>query len=138
MRACGTCSLCCKLMAVPDVTPHNEWCRHCTPGKGCGIYDRRPEPCRQFDCLWLMSDKVPEHWYPRQAHMVLELKLIPEPLVVVNVDPAHANRWREEPYLKDIRRMAMTCHVIVKVGSRPLLRMAPPDVRPAPPQPAPI
>lgn len=43
MRNCkdnvSTCTLCCGA------------CKHCTE-EGCGIYENRPEMCRQFECLW--------------------------------------------------------------------------------------
>src|SRR5262249_20143690 len=32
-RQCGDCSLCCKLLNVPEVgKPANDWCPHCRPG----------------------------------------------------------------------------------------------------------
>ena len=55
-RSCGTCTACCFIFAVPAVpTRDYEWCQHCTPGVGCGIYDARPEDCRAFYCLWRMG-----------------------------------------------------------------------------------
>ena len=60
-RACGACSLCCKLLQIdePELKkPANEWCRHCRPGKGgCAIYDERPPVCRDFACEWLINPK---------------------------------------------------------------------------------
>ena len=56
-RTCGECRVCCKL---PDIEalgkPINTWCKHADlkrAGGGCGIYDKRPQTCREFSCAWL-------------------------------------------------------------------------------------
>ena len=42
MRTCGTCTLCCKVMAIAALKkPMNKWCEFCDKGAGCKIY---PEP----------------------------------------------------------------------------------------------
>lgn len=46
-------------MGKPPVTP----CRHQTQGRGCGIYETRPETCRKFECLWLY-DREGKHFDP--------------------------------------------------------------------------
>lgn len=57
MRECGGCTMCCKVMHVPELEkPAGTWCPHCDIGEGCGIYDERPKPCRDFECLWLQDD----------------------------------------------------------------------------------
>ena len=53
-RACGDCTACCVLPDIdtPELKkPEGQVCPHCT-GKGCGIYDTRPEVCRTFNCAW--------------------------------------------------------------------------------------
>ena len=58
MHACGTCNMCCKLLDIPELpTSAGQWCEHCALGKGCQIYDARPAPCRDFECLWLESQR---------------------------------------------------------------------------------
>ena len=53
---CGTCTACCRVFEVPEVkSKAGDWCQHCNIGKGCNIYDARPKTCRDFECLWLMS-----------------------------------------------------------------------------------
>jgi len=70
-RTCGPCTLCCKLMAIPEVpTPVNEWCKHAKKGQGCAIYADRPEPCRTFTCAWLMGE-LPEWARPDKIHGVV-------------------------------------------------------------------
>jgi Fe-S-cluster containining protein len=54
MRNCGSCGLCCKLPALTSFEkPGNTWCQHYEKGKGCAIYDSRPEECRLFRCFWI-------------------------------------------------------------------------------------
>jgi len=53
---CGTCTACCRVFEVPEVqSKAGDWCKHCAVGEGCTIYDARPATCREFECLWLMS-----------------------------------------------------------------------------------
>ena len=53
-RQCGECSLCCKTNRIDELeSPAGQWCKHCTPGDGCGLHIDRPQVCRNFECLWL-------------------------------------------------------------------------------------
>jgi|MDTB01.3.fsa_nt_gb hypothetical protein len=52
MRDCGDCTLCCKLPAIKDFKVGYKWCEHCNIGKGCNIYETRPKPCIDFNCIW--------------------------------------------------------------------------------------
>ncbi|MEZ6183784.1 MAG: hypothetical protein R3F62_02110 [Planctomycetota bacterium] len=58
-KTCGDCTACCGPTAMPlaGVFAAFERCQHAKP-KGCGIYATRPQGCRNFECLWLLSD----HW----------------------------------------------------------------------------
>jgi hypothetical protein len=113
-RACGSCSLCCKLLSIEGVEdrPGWTWCKHCRPGKGgCGIYDNRPDACRNFVCGWLSGslDSVldSERWYPAKARMMITAEAVDtEVHVVIQVDPNFPDRWRELPYREDIRNLA--------------------------------
>lgn len=118
-RACGTCSLCCKVLAiVPEallpgeldiVKPSGRWCTHCHPGKGCSVYETRPETCRSFSCDWL-SGGVPDHWKPSTCRMVshtVASQISQQPIRVTHcivVDRDYQNVWREEPFFSDILR----------------------------------
>ncbi|MCG6986804.1 MAG: hypothetical protein LJF06_01255 [Gemmatimonadetes bacterium] len=52
-RVCGSCSACCRAMAVHELEK-DAWqaCKH-LHSSGCGIYARRPASCRNFACQWL-------------------------------------------------------------------------------------
>jgi hypothetical protein len=56
-RTCNGCTMCCRVLRVEAddgtlLSGANEWCAHCTVGKGCGIYAERPKACRVYACLW--------------------------------------------------------------------------------------
>jgi len=77
-HSCGSCTLCCKLMAVyhdEGLTrlqkPANTWCEHCDIGKGCRIYENRPKPCVVFECLWLQHSEMPDELKPDRSHVVM-------------------------------------------------------------------
>jgi len=71
-RACGTCTLCCKVIAVAefDKLP-GVWCPHCVQGKGCGVYETRPTDCRTFFCEWMHTTSLSAEWKPERAKFAL-------------------------------------------------------------------
>jgi len=141
-RACGSCTLCCKVYALPEFQkPPGVWCRECAPGKGCKIHDAAPEQCRQFNCLWLTDGKMPDAWRPDRAKFVLSI-FPPNGFVYGQVDPGSPFAWRKEPYFSGLKAFARTIveerrHVIMFVGDEatlimpddaiPLGRMTPED-----------
>jgi hypothetical protein len=64
-RACGDCSACCEVMAVPDLWPQGKpaWtpCPQLTEPGRCGCYDSRPASCRNYTCGWLDGIGEEEH-----------------------------------------------------------------------------
>ncbi|HEV7317701.1 MAG TPA: hypothetical protein VGO04_03710 [Ensifer sp.] len=117
-RSCGTCTLCCRL---PDIDaldkPANAWCRHCTKGQGCRIYDDRPQLCRDFFCLWRTDETFGDVWEPARAHMMIYRQ---GPQITVLVDPDMPDIWRQQPYHAGLQRLAREGdggqYVIVFVG----------------------
>jgi hypothetical protein len=62
-RQCGNCSQCCKVLDIPGIPkPAGSWCKACQPGRGCTIYDNRPEVCRAFACGWLVDGSFGDEW----------------------------------------------------------------------------
>ena len=56
MNNCGSCVACCRIFEIPELKkPAGRWCEHCEIGRGCQIYESRPNVCRKFSCLWLLS-----------------------------------------------------------------------------------
>jgi hypothetical protein len=85
-RSCGTCRLCCKLVATWEVgtgplgepydfrKPRGVWCTHAGPG-GCAIYTSPAKPwtCRVWACVWRMGTGSEEH-RPDRVHFVPSLE----------------------------------------------------------------
>ena len=73
-RACGDCSLCCKLAYIPELNKSiDSWCRHARPGVGgCSIYPDRPPSCRDFNCGWLVGAReLGDEWFPARCKMIV-------------------------------------------------------------------
>ena len=74
VRTCGECTMCCKILGISELEkPAHRWCPHCDKGKGCKVYDTRPQACQQFQCLWLAvsSDVLPDDIRPDRSHVVI-------------------------------------------------------------------
>ncbi|MCB4767926.1 YkgJ family cysteine cluster protein [Ancylobacter sp. Lp-2] len=119
-RACGDCTLCCKVYTIPVLDkPEGQWCPHCTPGRGCGIYASRPDYCRAFHCEWLAAPRFPDHWKPTRSKMVVT-RFPGNGFLYVQVDPGHPRAWSRQPYRGDLARWARQllprgAHVLVFV-----------------------
>ncbi len=99
VRQCGSCSSCCTLLEVTEVgKPVNQWCQHCDAGKGCKIYDQRPQMCRSFTCAWLQGH-LNDDWFPEKAGLVVHFS---QDAINVQVDPGSPDRWRQEPYFSKL------------------------------------
>lgn len=65
-RACGPCLACCRELKIdtPELKKKaGPLCPHHT-GTGCGIYDSRPQVCRQFLCGWRLFEELGDDWRP--------------------------------------------------------------------------
>jgi hypothetical protein len=98
-RACDTCTLCCKVIAIEDFAkPPGVWCRHCVRGKGCGIYETRPSSCRTFFCEWMLAPSLGPEWKPERAKFALVIG--DGGHLTAFVDPGFPGAWRASPYSK--------------------------------------
>src|SRR5262245_21957323 len=62
------CTLCCKTFRIEELNkPRMTWCQHCTK-KACGIYHDRPQSCRDFRCLWLVTQEDSDE-YPMRPEL---------------------------------------------------------------------
>lgn len=120
-RSCGSCTLCCKVFDVPVLDkPAGIWCRHCKPGRGCGIHETRPDHCRAFHCLWMTQTWLGPEWKPEKSKIVLTIDPATR-FLFAQVDPGAANAWRTEPFHGQLRQWAAGAlaerrHVIVFVN----------------------
>jgi hypothetical protein len=123
-RECGTCMLCCKVMAIDEIQkPPGAWCPNCARGQGCKIYDTRPAECRSFYCHWMLEKGLPAEWKPERAKFALVVN--PEGHITAFVDPGVPAAWRNAPYLETLRRWSLEGTrakpariVMVRIGSR--------------------
>ncbi|MGQ9372000.1 hypothetical protein [Azospirillum sp. ST 5-10] len=96
-RTCGDCTLCCKLMGVPELKkPAARWCDACDRGSGCTVYAERPPSCRNFECFWLMDEAFPDDLRPDRIHALAWFNDTPDS-AVLHVDPAHPRALRSAP-----------------------------------------
>jgi hypothetical protein len=103
-RQCGSCTLCCRLLPVKEISkPSGIPCLH-QGAACCKIYAKRPTSCRMWSCLWLESDEVGER--PDRAHYVVDM--VPDrvwfdgqevPAIQVWVDPAYRDA-HNDPVLR--------------------------------------
>ena len=108
-RACGSCTLCCKLVGIAELNkPMGQWCRHRIKRKGCCIYDARPNECRNFNCGWLTTLEFGDEWKPSRSNMVICHQRSGDMyLMTVLVDPVSPLAWKGEPYYSQLKRMAL-------------------------------
>lgn len=64
--------MCCQALEIdePELKkPAFSLCPHCT-GSGCGIYEWRPQMCRNWYCAWRYIGSLPDRVRPDRAHVV--------------------------------------------------------------------
>jgi hypothetical protein len=74
-RECGTCSLCCKLMPVPQLNkPRDQRCQYQKHAKGCTVHGTAAQPpaCKLWYCRWLVNDDAADLRRPDHAHYVID------------------------------------------------------------------
>jgi hypothetical protein len=127
-RRCGACTLCCKVLGISELgKPQGQWCPHCASGRGCKIYDARPQECRTFYCgylTWNMMDDR-EHWFPAKSKMVV-VSEEEGTCIAIYVDPGRPAAWQEKPYYSDIKHWSVlasiqTHHVLLRIGKRTIV-----------------
>jgi hypothetical protein len=75
-RVCQPCTACCDGWVQMNIDGEEVYpgrpCQHST-GKGCSIYPERPEdPCRRFQCAWIMENSgLPKWMKPNLAKVVV-------------------------------------------------------------------
>jgi hypothetical protein len=106
-RSCGSCTMCCKVLGITELAkPVGKWCSHCDIGKGCKIYDVRPQECQTFHCLWLTDNRLADHWKPDRSRMVITTGWDGNSMEL-RCDPGQPGAWRKEPYYSEIMQLAM-------------------------------
>jgi len=70
---CGSCTLCCKLLSIPDTNSnYGEYCSNCSPNIGCTIHSGKPKKCEIFQCTWYQMEKVHPDLRPDVCGVIFE------------------------------------------------------------------
>ena len=105
-RNCGTCTLCCKVVSIPELNkPVSKWCQHCLPGRGCGIHATRPFVCRGAYCEWVICKGLGPEWKPEKCKFVL-FKTNGGRRLTAHVDPGYPSAWRKSPFYETFKQWA--------------------------------
>jgi hypothetical protein len=90
-RSCGDCTKCCEGHLRADIKLKDgsdpvfmgqdengfKPCPFVTVGKGCGVYEKRPDnPCAIFKCDWLTDESMPESFRPNRANAIFTTRTI--------------------------------------------------------------
>lgn len=103
-RQCGACALCCKVFDMAALEkPVGTWCKHCQPGRGCSIYQTRPDQCRAFHCFWMLAPFLGPEWKPDRAKFVLTIDPATE-FMLCQLDPSHPLAWKKAPYYGQMKQ----------------------------------
>lgn len=75
-RECGDCTLCCKLLPIPELKkPAAVKCAYQRHGKGCTVHgtDKQPHACKLWYCRWLLNDDMAHMSRPDRARYVIDM-----------------------------------------------------------------
>jgi hypothetical protein len=98
--------MCCKLLEIDELAkPAGVWCRHVALGRGCSIYETRPEPCRAFRCYWINQPKLDDAWKPDRSGLLL--RDVGSGVLLVEVEPSKPDAWRRQPYYAQLKRWSL-------------------------------
>lgn len=75
-RRCGDCVGCC-LAPTLKVEPHKPLGQRCSEvcdgrKKGCGIYESRPEGCKDYECHWLRNNLLENRHRPDRIGIIFD------------------------------------------------------------------
>ena len=73
-RSCGECTKCCEgwLSGVVHGHQMSRGCRCHYLESSCKIYEDRPvEPCRNYNCVWLMDEEFPGWMKPNISGVII-------------------------------------------------------------------
>jgi hypothetical protein len=124
-RTCEGCDLCCSAPPIHEMNkPPGVPCIHLDgePGQSCSIYAKRPQVCRQFQCLWRMSDQwLPEWAKPSEIGFMLSFNRLDRfpGVVTAHPDPKRPDAWRSIWGQTILSTLATQWNCIVAIGTAP-------------------
>jgi hypothetical protein len=128
-RSCAGCDLCCTFVAVESLDKAaGVRCPHLRgePGASCSIYDRRPDECRRYMCLWRMFDDLLPDWIaPAAAGFVISAQGSFEKgrlVFTVHADTTRPDAWMAARNVKVFKKLARQFNSFVVAGQAGLPR----------------
>ena len=119
-RSCGTCSLCCKVYSIKELSkPAGRWCIHAGRGSGCTNHADRPHVCRQFFCSWLVDPNLGPEWKPEVSRFFLSADPAYQALTLM-VDPGMPLAWKREPYYAVLKKFS---YVFFRLNKKVLVNL---------------
>ena len=129
--SCGSCSLCCKLLSIPDMgKPARVWCWHAIrPHGGCAVHAQKTtdptlDACNVFRCEWLRSqdrddpgERMPREMRPDLCGVLLGPRDHEGGKhLYVHVERERANAWRRDDiahHIDLVRRNGIGVTVVI-------------------------
>ena len=96
-RTCGDCTKCCEgwLEGVVHGYKMYRGCSCHFLEKSCSAYESRPEnPCKSYNCAWLLEDKFPSWMKPSLSGVIITKLMMRYPkLLVIILQSIVRNRY---------------------------------------------
>ncbi|VFU07214.1 conserved protein of unknown function [Methylocella tundrae] len=120
-KACGACSFCCKVLEIVEFEkPAGVLCENCLKSGGCGIYESRPDVCRDYECLWKGDRGLGAPLRPDRVGVILMEDPDSDEYRAV-CDPAKPLAWRHPLVFQHLVAMARSGRIVVaKAGLKSL------------------
>ncbi len=111
-RTCGACTVCCRALAVAELSKSaGTACSH-VARDGCMIYAERPSSCRAFSCLWLLGLGKPSARPDRSGVLLEGQETRLGPTIVVRELVAGALIYaKAQALLKTLRRLGQGLYI---------------------------
>jgi Fe-S-cluster containining protein len=126
-RACGTCQACCgPVFIIENLKRADEDCQFKAP-KGCGVYENRPQVCKDFRCLWHYGVMRGEQ-RPDRIGIIVTLTEpnapylppgVEQALIIREVWPGASTKGEGSWYIQEMARTNIV--IVIDGGSRRLL-----------------
>jgi hypothetical protein len=112
-KACGACSFCCKVLEIVEFEkPAGVLCENCLKSGGCGIYESRPDVCRDYECLWKGDRGLGAPLRPDRVGVILMEDPDSDEYRAV-CDPAKPLAWRHPLVFQHLVAMARSGRIVV-------------------------